>query len=489
MPSELREALNAATASALVPKIIDPLLLEYQRRYSPVVRAIPSVRWDADSYYFNSRTANATGGFVQDGGARSVSQSTYQQNNFNMKHLQIVGAVTGYAQQVTRMVIGDLRAREIQGSIRGLYWDVETAMLWANAGSTLNGAYPQFDGLDVLAATYSGANQNCLSKQAGGLTGLAAPLSLSMLDELIDMVETNFAGSIFDNTWMIILSNTAASKIAQLQVSQQRYTDTVTADVGLIVPTYRGIPLVKSSFMQARGFSMGTVTSATGAGAMPGGLSSLTGGLSNATYKYVVSPVIARQGEIQPCAEVSQATGAGSSWVQLLFTPPTGLEGSQPILYKVYRTAAGGAAGTETLLGYVDAVVGLAADGVTPVYATSIYDTGAALIPVVGTSGAATTVPGTLSTAYFGTNTGYVPPIGWSGTGSAAANLPLESMYLISRDPDNLIRPYVREMEPLDVYPTTSAPDTLPYALVDDTTLAVRAPKYVGKLANFSTSI
>ena len=64
MPSELREALNAATASALVPKIIDPLLLEYQRRYSPVVRAVPSVRWDADSYYFNQRTANATGGFT-----------------------------------------------------------------------------------------------------------------------------------------------------------------------------------------------------------------------------------------------------------------------------------------------------------------------------------------------------------------------------------------------------------------------------------------
>ena len=62
-------------------------------------------------------------------------------------------------------------------------------------------------------------------------------------------------------------------------------------------------------------------------------------------------------------------------------------------------------------------------------------------------------------------------------------------MYLISRDPDNVIRPYVREMEPLDVYPTTSSPDTLPYALVDDTVFAVRAPIYVGKVANFSTSI
>jgi hypothetical protein len=489
MPSELREALTAATASAFVPRIIDPLLLEYQRRYSPVVRAVPSVRWDSDAYYFNSRTAQASGGFVQDGGARASSTSQYSQSSFQMKHLQVVGGVTGYAQQVTRMVVGDLRAREIQGSIRGLYWDVETALLWANAGSTASGAYPQFDGLDTLVSTYSGAGQNCINYQSGGITGLAAPLSLSVLDELIDMAEGNFAGSIFDNTWMLVMSNTAATKIAQLQTAQQRYTDVPTANVGLIVPTYRGIPIVKSSFLQARGFSMGTVTSAAGTGALPGGLSSLTGSLGNATYKYVVTPVIARQGEIQPCAEVSQATGGTSGYIQLLFTPPTGLEGSQPILYKVYRTASGGASGTETLLGYVDAVVGLASDGVTAVYATSIYDTGAALIPVVGTSGAATTVPGTLLTAYYGTNTGYVPPVGWNGSGSAAANQPLESMYLISRDPDNVLRPYVREMEPLDVYPTTSSPDSLPFALIDDTVLAVRAPKYLARASNFTTRI
>jgi hypothetical protein len=234
---------------------------------------------------------------------------------------------------------------------------------------------------------------------------------------------------------------------------------------------------------------MGTVTAAAGTGALPGGLSSLTGSLANATYKYTVSAVIARQGEIQTSAEVSQASGGATGYIQLLFAAPTGLDGSSTILYKVYRTASGGAAGTETLLGYVDAVVGLGSDGVTPVYATSIYDTGAALIPVVGTSGAATTVPGTLSTAYYGTNTSYVAPIGWNGSGSASANQSLESMYLISRDPDNVLRPYVREMEPLDVYPTTSAPDTLPYALVDDTTFAIRAPKYLGAIKNFSTSI
>ena len=140
-------------------------------------------------------------------------------------------------------------------------------------------------------------------------------------------------------------------------MSQQRYNDTVTADVGLVVPTYRGIPLVKSSFLQARGYAMSTVTATASSGALPGGLSTITGSLGNHTYYYVVTAVIARQGEIQPCAEVSAATGGTSGFAKLAFTAPTGQDGSQPIMYKVYRATS--TSGAETFLGYVDAVVGL----------------------------------------------------------------------------------------------------------------------------------
>src|SRR3982074_3429719 len=116
--NELREALSAAGPSALIPKIIDPMLLDYQRRYSPLTRAIPSIKWDSNTYYFNNRSSRVQGGFVTDGGARPGSQSTYNQNNFTIRNLQAVGAVTGYAQNVTRQVIGDLRAREIEGTIQ-----------------------------------------------------------------------------------------------------------------------------------------------------------------------------------------------------------------------------------------------------------------------------------------------------------------------------------------------------------------------------------
>lgn len=459
MPSELREALTAAGASALIPKIIDPVLFELQRRYSPMVTALPSLKWDSDTYYWNTRNVVANGGFVPDGGARAVSNSTYTQNSAQMKHLQVVGAVTGYSEAVTRQVIGDLRQREIQGSIRGLTWDVETAIMWGNAASTLTNAQPQFDGLDTQVATFSGNGQNAIDQ--GGNT-----LTLAMLDELADMVEQNAAMSPFDDSWMFVLSNTAISKIAQLLTNQQRY-EKVQVAPGLIVDTYRDIPLVKSHFLSTRGFSVGTLTGATAA----------TGGtlLQNTAYKYKVSAVVARQGEIAASAELSQTTGntTGTNTITISFSTPSGRDGSQPTLYKVYRTAGGGASNSETFLGYVDATVGFAADGVTPILTTSIVDTGTALIPQNGS-----TQPGTLPTQYYGTNAGMLPPA-----------VGLENIYLISRDRDNVVRPYVREFTPLDVYPTTASPDSLPYAIISDTCLAVRGSQFTGRAARVAVAV
>src|SRR6185503_9324157 len=142
------------------------------------------------------------------------------------------------------------------GAIKGLFWDTETGMMWSNAASTANGARPQMDGLDTQVSTFSGGNQN--AREMAG-----ASLSLAMLDEIIDMVETNAAMSIFDDTWMFIMSNTANSRIAQLLTNQQRFVDKVEIEAGLLVPTYRNIPIVKTSFLSGRGFSVGTVTTAT----------------------------------------------------------------------------------------------------------------------------------------------------------------------------------------------------------------------------------
>jgi hypothetical protein len=460
MPSELREALTAAGASPFLAKVIDPTLVELQRRYAPLCCAIPTERWSTDIYNFNQRANVASGGAVPDGGAKPVSNSTYQQLGFQMKHVESVGAITGYAQEVTRLVISDLKATEIRGAILGYYWDVETFICWGNAASTLNQAQPQFDGLDTLINVFSGSTQNVIDKGGNSLT-------LATLDELIDMVESNAAMPVEDDSWMFITSSTGRSKIGQLLTNQQRY-EKVEIAAGLIVPTYRDIPFMKSSFMAMRGYNVGTVTAATATtgGSLP----------ATTTYRYQVSAVIARQGEIAPSAEVSQATGSGSTnTITLSFTPPTGNDGLAPQLYKVWRTAAGGASGSETFLGYVDSTVGLASDGVTPILTNQIVDTGTALVPQQSSG---TVVPATLPTAYYGTNTAMQPP-------SAGQ----ENIYLISRDKGNVVRPWVREAQPLDVYPTTASPDTLPYAVIGDTTFAVRATRFLGRAYRVGVSV
>jgi hypothetical protein len=455
--SDIQEALTAAGVSALVQKQIDPMLLEYQRRYSPLVRSIPSIKWGSTVYNFNQRTSRIPGGFVADGGARPVGQSTYAQSAFTVRNLQAVGSVTGYAQEVTRDLMNDLRAREIEGAVQGLLWDIETGVVWGNAGATQNGPYPEFDGLDSQISTFSGASQNSFD-------GAGATLALRNLDVLIDAVEQNAAQPVTDSSWMFAMSSTAASKIAQLITNQQRFVDTVEVAAGLIVPTYRNIPLVKSSFLAARSIQMGTVTAGT----------ATTGGtLAAATYRYNVTAVLARMGETVTSADVTQATTGSTSTVTLSFTPPTGYENGTAILYKVYRSTGG--AGTPTLLGYVDANVGLSADGVTPIVANQIVDTGAALVPQQSVG---TVVPAILPTAYVGTNAGMLP-----------RNAGSEDMFLMSRNRDNIVRPYVRDVTPLDVFPTTSAPDTLPFAIVSDTCLAVRAPKYAARLRNVISTL
>lgn len=459
MSAELREALTAAGASALVPKVIDPNLFEKLRRYSPLIESLPSQKIRTTTYYFNTRNGLASGGAVTDGGARQVSTGSYFQTGATIKNLQVVGAVTGYAEEVTADVIGDLRAREIMGAIKGLRWDTEQMLVAGNAGATQFGPYPQFDGLasQITQFTATGQlGQNCID-------GAGANISISLLNQLIDMVESFTAEQVTEggSDWMLNMSSTAEGALASLLTNQQRFVDKVEVIPGLVVPSYRNVPIVRSSYLGTKGNQMGTVT------ATP----ATTGGtLAAGTYYYKVSAVMSRQGEIAACPEVSATTTGSTSVVTLAFTTPSGFQSSAPQTFMVYR---GTSAGTETLLGYVDAVVGLAADQITPVLTTSIVDTGTNLVPQNGA-----TVPAQTPASYIGTNTGLKP-----------RSVGQEDIYLTSRDRDNLLRPYVRDIQPKDVFPTTSSPDSMPFAVVSDTCLAIRGPEWVGRLTRVAPTL
>lgn len=453
MTTFTREALDAVGAGAFIQKVIDPIVVDIQRRYSPLLAVIPTEKWDSDVYYFNRRVKLPSGGWVRDGGARPVTTGTYDQKLWQMRHHQTVGDVTKYAELVTRAQAGSIRGKEIEGAYKGASWDLETAIVWGNADATANGPDPHMSGFDTLISDFSGSGKNAIDK-AGGTFALA------YLDELIDMVEQNLNESIGGSDWMFVTSSTAVSKAAQLLLAQQRYMEVLVA-AGLNVLSYRDIPFVKSSFLATRSITMGTVTTAT----------ATTGGtLPAATHHYKVSAVIARSGETVASAEVTQATTGATSTVDLSFTPPAGYEDGGAILYKVYRSTS---TGTETLIGVVDAVVKLGADGISRVKTTKIRDTGTALIPMNGSD-----EPTVLPTAYYGTNANKKP--------LSAGN---EGIYLVPRNRDYMLRPYVRHMQPLPLAATVASPDSDPFAIMSDCVLAIRDPRMIGTLQRVAVSL
>jgi hypothetical protein len=108
-----------------------------------------------------------------------------------------------------------------------------------------------------------------------------------------------------------------------------------------------------------------------------------------------------------------------------------------------------------------------------PVAVTTIIDTGTALL----TNSAANTVTA-LSAGYVGGNSSQ-PPL---ATGQ-------ENIYLVPLDDNFLVRPYTRDFELINLSPTTTAPDQLPFAVVSDTCLAIRGPKWVSRLIRMATGI
>ena len=489
MSDYVQEALDAAGAAALVQKNVSPMLLEYVRRYSPLVKVIPTEKWGSAVYYFNTRTALPQGGAVVDGGARAVSWSTYVQNNFQMKHYQIVGAVTGYAEAVTSGTVGSLRAKEMMGASRSLGYTIETTILWGAGTPTAYGPYPEFDGLDVICSQFStastggpnpGVGAGTIDNYGGASTwGIptfspwvqgvdknaidasaynSGALTYGMLDLLMTMVEENVAEPIDNSEYFFLCSPGAEARISQLSYLNQRFANTVEVIPGLTVNSYKGVPIIKTSFLSPRTYVFPTVTATAGG----------TGTLA-AEYFYKISAIVTNFGEVQASAEANATPSTAG--VTLAFTPPTfTAEALNVIHYKIYR---GTATNAESLLGIIPAAF-TDSSGVSWT-TTSIFDNGTTLLAKNGSN-----VPAAAGTpaTYLYTNAGLKPLTNG-----------LENLYLLSRSSDNIVRPTVRDFTPIDVYPTTGAPDALPFAVQSDTTLAVRAPKFIGRLTNVNLAI
>jgi hypothetical protein len=299
-----------------------------------------------------------------------------------------------------------------------------------------------------------GVDQNAIDASAIN----SGNLTYGMLDLLMVLVESNVAEPIDNSEWFFLASPGAEARIAQLSYLNQRFFNNVEVVPGLTVNSYKGVPIVKTSFLSPRTYVFPTTTATAGG----------TGTLAT-EYFYRVSAIVTNFGEVQ--ASVEAYASPSTAGVALAFTPPTFTsEALRPIHYKVYR---GTVTAEESLLGIVPAAFTDSAGASWTT--TSIFDNGTTLLVKNGSN-----VPATASqpATYLYTNAGLKPLADGD-----------ENLYLLSRNPDYIVRPVVRDFTPIDVYPTTGAPDALPFAIQSDCTLAVRAPKYIGRLANVNLAI
>lgn len=467
---DLREAITAASgALPLIPKDISPLLLEYVRKWSVMRNALPRQTWNTDIFYYNQRNALPTPQFVIEvpptasgtAGYVSPTNSNYAQKSFPIKHFQTNGDVSKFAQKVAR-VNGSLLNLEIEGATRAMGWLEDIGHLYGNAQATVNTYRPQWDGFDTLVGA-----ANKIDAQGIATNGI---LSFSMLDALIDTIRVPYAANLVGDEFFFVMSPKMQSKLNQLTLVTTRLelgkrtirpkTDGGTfgnpvledaTDPGLEVWSYRGIPIMMSSFLGAQS-QMGAVALSQAAGTTTFAL--------NAARYYVVEAVTL-YGRTLCSAEQSVTISAAGNSVSLSWSTPNILDpfgNAIPILlYRIYESAT---TGTETLLAIVPAHDNND-NAVTSWTDLGAASTSASVFYQVGANGDGATYPHVYVT---GNPNGY---------GS-------EDVFLCSRDPELCCVPTVNDLTPEILAPVNAR--SVQFAITADETLALRAPLFAAIL-------
>lgn len=464
--SDMREAIQANSgALPLIPKVINSLLLEYVRKFAPLREAFPRQTWLTDIYYFNQRNALPSAQFVQEvppltgAGSVTATVSNYLQNSFAIKHTQVNGDVSKFAQKVAK-VNGSLLDLEIRAATMAMGWLEDIGHIYGNSQATINTKRPQWDGMDKQIGL-----ANKIDAQQLATNGI---LSLPMLDSMIDTIRLPYAANLGGDNFFFMMSPKMQSKLIQLTLAESRVylekrafkpmndggvpgnpVTISTVDPGVEVYSYRNIPIVLTSFLSAQP-QMGTVSpSAAGSGSA----------LTNVARFYQVSAV-SIYGETLASAEVTVTPTSGQN-VTLSWSTPTILDpfgNSLPILsYRVYESAT---TLKETLLAVVPAF------DATDTAVTSFVDTGAASVGSsvfyqVGANGDGSTYP--------------LQSISGNPSG-----LGQETIYLVSRDPELVVIPTVNDISAEILAPVNAR--SVQFALTSDMTLAMRAPLFAASL-------
>lgn len=467
----LRETLSTTNgATGLVPKIIDRLLLEQQRKYAPLHKAIPRKTWETNTYFYNQRNALPKAQSTTESPTTTQvasSQSNYAQTGFTIQHLQSQLDISTFAAKVA-IVNGNLFDLELSGAAKSMAWLEDLYHLYGSQQATLNTLRPQWDGFDVQVGT------------ANKINGAASALSLSLMDSMIDAVR-NVVSQELGTDWFFHLSPKMSSRLNGLFIQQQRFNEgmatiyarddfgipgasvtdnKIAVDAGLEVQTYRGIPIVLSSFVGNLG-QMGALSTTANAG---------TGSsLSTSTTYYYVVEAVSKVGLLYASTEVSASPAGSGNNITLSWTTPTPTDAFGNIVdivgYRIFRSTTSGA---ETLYAYSSAY------NVSDAAVTAFTDTGLPQVPSTNAALFAATVAVSSSNA---ASDGVTFPRLTSTT---------EDILLLPRNAEFMVVPVVNEVQSQMLAPVNAR--TRQFALTSDLTLAMRAGLFGAKLYNVKTA-
>lgn len=472
---EIQETLDQTNgAQFLVQPVIDRALFVARRAYTPLFRILPRCKWATPTYIFNEVTNYPQAQFTTEDpptsgtGSVTSSASAYNQISYAIKHWQVQMDLSKFSIQTAR-VNGNLAQLELNGASKSSVYLREMAYMYGSAGASVNTKRQANDGFDLLV--------NTANKVAGG-----SVISLSMLDGIIDAVSTQLAEEIGSN-YAIVLSPEMWSSLARNNfTTQQRFmsemmiyprddrgrlgapvSDNKTyINGGLNVLCYRDVPIVKSSFLTSRGQM--TTVSATG---NTGSGSSLTA----SQYGYYVE-VVTDYGVSLACAEVLITPTAGDNVVLSWTTPQikdTYGNTRLNLFYRIFRTAAGGASGSETLYAVVNAFDN------TDTAVTSWTDTGLPVLPFASNPTGQALYSVTVATS--GSN---AAPDGVTTPRTNPSGHVQQDIFLIPRDPDICVVPAVNEAH-TEMLALVNA-RTQQMAYLGDETLALRGSAFAAKI-------
>lgn len=308
---ELRNALASLDGGNgvgnLVSEDLEPAMIGYLYRVSPLVQLLPKKRAAASTHEYSRRTVIPSAWVESELASQTFQSSTYDRTSVALKITRVAGGVSHFAQAATAEFI-DLLETEVEGAMEGVGLTLEYLNVWGDASADSL----QYSGLDKTISTDNG----------GTVIDHDGVATLALLDQMVDAV-SQYRGVSRDPK-LFIMSSQMISKISGLESRVGMDLDTLEFAGGLRLRSWRGIPMLDAPYVRPTAVSP-TVAAAgsTANGSLPAG-----------TYRYKIASVTL-EGE-QVAGTAASATIASTGKVTLTWTADASAK-----LYKVYRTGSG----------------------------------------------------------------------------------------------------------------------------------------------------